>query len=183
MSPKAAAAAAKEEKNEAGQTLYAEICELVGFEKGEDEDPNDFKGRVVEEFSNMAEWPDAKYDALPARVKDWVYDATNEYKANRSRKRQRALPAMTGLDVAERTGRADLNAPVRKTKESKRQPGTDCVTRTMKLLAKTPNATADDLVTQLKELYAKDYSKAAVRYAIQAFHTAKTVLEEEKRAA
>lgn len=150
-----------------GQTLYAEISDFVGFEKAEHESPEDYKGRLVLEFSDMNEWPDDRYDRLPQHVKHWIYDATTEYKANRSRKRARPLPPLSGLDGPTRR-RADLHT---NTGKGRAKTGDDCLTRVIKELVVSPATDLNSLTALLKEKYGKEYSKAAVRYAMTAYQT------------
>lgn len=166
-------------------SLYDEICTALGVTKEQDESNEDFKGRAVEAFSDTDDWPDEKYYALPERLQEWIHSATEEYKRNRDRKRPRKLPPVPGLDSAARSGggRPDINAPVEKRgrgagRQRKREVGSDCVTRVMKELVNTPDASAKDLQGTLNQKYEKEYSEAAIRYAIQAFRTAKQVLAD-----
>jgi len=152
--------------DDGSRTLYGEISDHVGFEKAEDESVEDYKGRLVLEFSNMNEWPDDRYDRLPQHIKHWIYDATIEYKANRKRKNPRMLPPLSGLDSPARR-RADLNSAYK----GRAKTGDDCLTRVIKEMVVTPGIDLPTLVDTMKTKYGKEYSKAAVRYAMTAYQT------------
>lgn len=163
--------------------LYHRICEALGSQCAADESPEEFKIRVVTEFSDMTQWPDEKYEVLSQDIQDWVYTATTTHKGNTNKKRKKNMPALPGLDPAPeaKQKRARVSLTVEPKRGRTRTTGDDCLTRTMKLLiaASTPeNLKADDLVSSLHQKYGKEYSKAAVRYAQQAFMTARELLQK-----
>jgi len=181
-----------EEKEAAGNgadtnQLYHKICAALQTECATDETPDEFKSRVVNEFSNMTVWPNEKYEALPQDVQDWVYDATMTLKGNATKKRKKNMPVLSGLDVAptekKKRGRASLVDEPKRGRT--RSTGEDCLTRTMKLLVvedQPENIKAVDLVKSLDKKYKKEYSVAAVRYAQQAFLTAREILAKQAAA-
>lgn len=165
-------------------TLFHKICRALNTERAGDEDAEEFKVRVVTEFSNMDHWPDDRYETLDKEVQDWVYDATTTHKNNRDKRRKKTLPSLPGLDqtgTKPRRGRQTLddNTPMRRGRS--RTSGEDCLTRTMKLLVADSNPDglkAADLVQTLEANYGKQYSTAAVRYAQQAFLTARELMRQ-----
>jgi hypothetical protein len=176
----------EEENEEAEDTksLYQKITQVLATEQQEDEDAEDFKIRVVTEFSDMSLWPDDKYEDLPKAVQDWVYDATTVHKGNINKKRKKPLPTLPGLDTTPEKGRRGRRVSlVDEPKRGRtRATGEDCLTRTMKLLVvkdDPENIKAAELVATLKEKYGRDYSPAAVRYAQQAFLTARELLNHK----
>jgi hypothetical protein len=161
--------------------LYSKICEALDTERATDESIEEFKIRVVTEFSDMTAWPDAKYETLPSDVQDWVYAATTAHKGNTNKKRKKVLPDLPGLDPmpipkqAKKIKRASL---VDEPKHGRAR-GDDCLTRTMKILIDNPDPDkikAQDLAGMLEARYGRKYSPAAVRYAQQAFTTARNLL-------
>jgi hypothetical protein len=168
------------------ETLLHKICRALNTERTTDETAEEFKVRVVTEFSNLDHWPDDRYETLDKDVQDWVYDATTTHKNNRDKRRKKALPIMPGLDQGDgrqkqRRGRQTLNDDTPARRGRARTSGEDCLTRTMKLLvadSHPENLKAADLVTTLNQKYDKEYSTAAVRYAQQAFLTARELLRQ-----
>jgi hypothetical protein len=161
-------------------SLYERLCEALDTKIEEDESVDEFKIRVVKDFSDMEVWTDERYEVLDKDVQDWVYDATTIHKGNITKKRKKSLPLLSGLDpekTAKKRGRASLtDEPKRKT----RTRGNDCLTRTMKELVaskKPEDLKAIDLVKTLNDKYGKEYSIAAVRYAQQAFATARELMK------
>src|SRR3954468_2986476 len=173
--------------HDASDSLFQKICKALNTEQASDEDAEEFKVRVVTEFSNMDQWPDAKYEMLDKDVQDWVYDATTTHKNNRDKKRKKTLPALPGLDqtagAKPRRGRVSLDDNVSSKRGRSRTSGEDCLTRTMKLLvanADPESLKAADLVKTLDDKYGKEYSTAAVRYAQQAFLTARDLMRQHQ---
>ena len=170
-------------------SLLDQICHALNTEPQEDESAEDFKIRAVTDFSDMTRWPDEKYEQLSKEVQDWIYDATTTHKGNTTKKRKKALPALPGLDPEpreknKRRGRASLNDEP-KVRGRTRTSGEDCLTRTMTYLSTQSNPEAfkaADLVTSLEEKYGKQYSTAAVRYAQQAFLTARNLINQQHAA-
>jgi len=163
--------------------LFDQVCKALDTEREDDESVEEFKIRVVTEFSDMSRWPDTKYEQLSKELQDWVYDATTTHKGNITKKRKKSLPVLPGLDPAstektKRRGRASLNdEPVKRGRT--RTSGDDCLTRTMKYLVThgSPDTVkAPELVEALEAKYGKAYSTAAVRYAQQAFLTARELI-------
>jgi hypothetical protein len=171
------------ENGEDTTQLYHRICEALGTQCAADESPEEFKVRVVTEFSDMTQWPDEKYEVLSQDIQDWVYTATTTHKGNTNKKRKKNMPALPGLDPAPeaKQKRARVSLTMEPKRGRTRTTGDDCLTRTMKILiaANSPeNLKADDLVSTLHSRYGKEYSKAAVRYAQQAFMTARELLQK-----
>jgi len=174
---------------EDSESLYQQVCDALETERHPGESVEDFKIRLVTEFSDMSQWPDDKYEMLSKDLQDWIYDATTTHKANITKKRKKTLPVLTGLDPApaektKKRGRASLNDEP-KVRGRTRTSGDDCLTRTMKYLVthSSPDTLkAADLVKTLEAQYGKEYSTAAVRYAQQAFLTARTLINHNNAA-
>jgi hypothetical protein len=162
------------------QSLYQLVCDLLRIEKEPDEENDDFKIRVIRRFSNMDEWPDEQYERLPEPLQDWIYNTIQTYKKNRApeRKRKSALPALPGLDgdLRRRWKREDIDAPL-KTRGRSRS-GEDCLTRTMEYVHSNPdNSDTRAIVEALEQQHGKKYSYSAVRFAQNAYHTAKRIMQ------
>jgi hypothetical protein len=179
-----------EEEAEAEDTesLYQKIIQALATEHQDDETPEEFKIRVVTEFSDMSLWPDDKYEELLPEVQDWVYEATTIHKGNINKKRKKPLPTLPGLDTTPEKGtrgrtRATLVDEPKRGRT--RATGEDCLTRTMKLLVaqdNPENVKASELVKTLQAKYNREYSPAAVRYAQQAFLTARDLIDQKTAA-
>jgi hypothetical protein len=160
--------------------LFHQICDALDTERASDEGVEEFKIRVVTEFSDMTVWPDSRYETLSEEVQNWVYEATTVHKANTNKKRKKPLPELPGLDPIPAPKLAKIRrASLVDEPKRGRTRGEDCLTRTMKILLDNPEpekVKAQDLVKMLEAQYGKAYSTAAVRYAQQAFTTARGLL-------
>jgi hypothetical protein len=164
------------------ESLYHQICQALETACHGDETPEDFKIRAVTDFSDMSMWPDEKYEMLSKGVQDWVFDATTIHKNNTNKKRKKPLPILPGLDSTETRARGRVSLSDEPKRGRTRSTGEDCLTRTMKLLVvnnSPEKLKAADLVDSLKDKYGKEYSTAAVRYAQQAFLTARELIEQQ----
>lgn len=166
-------------------TVYDEIVEHLGNGKGENETPEEFKKRAVQEINKFSE---EDYDELPTLVKEWVHNASLQMKRNISRARPQSLPAMSGLDKELR--RFDITKPIEKPAPGKpRKKGEDAVSRIAGVLAGVSNpegVTVDNLRDMIKQRYPDaDYGPSALKQGMHAFLTVRRVLGagEQRQAA
>ena len=156
-------------------SMFDQVCRILEIQKKDDETPDEFKIRAVEEFNAFTE---EEWSELSDGLQMWISNVTETMARNLGKQRARSLPGLPGLDATVR--RYDTKQPLTKQAAGrKRIKGEDSITRVMTVMAglEHPETAKVDEIRQLvNEKYNVVYSDSAIKQSLVAFNTAREVL-------